>query len=105
MFAVAAVVAVLVFLRTSSARIPVTILIVAAYAVVALATGGARPAEEAPAADQPTEGEPESGVNVVEQRQALRALTSGRASTSSPDEPALVVEHLTKRFGERRRGR
>ena len=101
LFAVAAVIAVLVLLRTSSARIPVTILVVAAYAVVALATGGARPGEEAPAADQPTEGEPETGVNVVEQRQALRALTLGRAPTSSQDEPALVVEHLTKRFGER----
>jgi ABC-2 type transport system ATP-binding protein len=99
--AVAAVVAVLVFLRTSSVRIPVTILIVGAYAVVGLATGGARPGEEAPVADQLTEGNPESGVNVVEQRQALRALTSGRASPSSPGEPALVVEHLTKRFGER----
>ena len=43
----------------------------------------------------------DDGVGVVEQRQALRALTSGRVSTSSPDEPALVVEHLTKRFGER----
>jgi branched-chain amino acid transport system ATP-binding protein len=28
-------------------------------------------------------------------------LTSGRLSTSSQDEAALVVEHLTKRFGER----
>jgi ABC-2 type transport system ATP-binding protein len=101
LLAVAAVIAVLVLLRTSSARIPVTILIVAAYAGIALATGGARPAEEARAADQPTEGEPETGVNVVEQRQAFRTLTSGRASTSSPGEPALVVEHLTKRFDER----
>src|SRR5580693_8676526 len=83
LFAVAAVIAVLVLLRTSTARIPVTILIVVAYAVVALATGGARPGEEARAADQPTEGEPETGVNLVKQRQALRALTSGRGSTSS----------------------
>jgi ABC-2 type transport system ATP-binding protein len=101
LFAVAAVVAVLVLFRASTARIPVTILIVTAYGVVALATGGARPGEEAPAADQPIEREPEAAVNVVEQRQALRALTSGRASRSSPGEPALVVEHLTKRFGER----
>jgi ABC-2 type transport system ATP-binding protein len=99
--AVTALIAVLVLLRGSSARIPVTILIVAAYAVVALATGGARPGEKILAEDQPTPGDPEPGVNVVAQREALDALTSKRRSTSSPDEPALVVEHLTKRFGER----
>src|SRR5258708_21210904 len=101
LFAIVAVIAVLVLLRTSAARIPVTILIVAAYAVVALATGGARRGQGTPAADQPTEGEPETRVSVVEQQQALAALSSGRASRSSPGEPALVVEHLTKRFGER----
>src|SRR6266540_5952232 len=101
LLAVAATIAVLVLLRGSSARIPVMILIVAAYVVVALATGGTRPAEEARAADEPTDSEADSGVGVVQQRLALRALTYGRVSTSSPDEPALVVEHLTKRFGER----
>ncbi len=101
LLALAGVIAVLVSLRTSTARIPVTILIVAAYAAVGLATGGARPAEEAPAADQPSEGEPETRVNAVAQREALGALTSGRVSPSSPGEPVLVVEHLTKRFGER----
>jgi ABC-2 type transport system ATP-binding protein len=98
---VAATIAALVLLRGSSARIPVTILIVAAYVVVALATGGTRPAQEANAADEPTDSEANSSVAGVEQRLALRALTSARVSTSSPDEPALVVEHLTKRFGER----
>ncbi len=103
---IAAVVAVLTVLRTSSARIPVAILIFAVYAVVALATGGARPPEAAPSAAEPTEvdepGETETGSgNVAEQRQALRALTSGRTPASSHDEPALVVEHLSKRFGER----
>jgi ABC-2 type transport system ATP-binding protein len=49
----------------------------------------------------PTEDEAEVRVGGVKQRLALRALTSGRVSGSSPDEPALVVEHLTKRFGER----
>jgi hypothetical protein len=97
---VAAVIAVLIVIRTSSARIPITILIVVAYAVVALATGGASPPEAVPPTDQPIENEAET-VNVVEQRQALRSLTSGRLSTSSLDDPALVVEHLTKRFGER----
>ena len=99
--AVALAVGALTLLHASSARVPIVILIVAVYAVVALATGGARSAEAAAPGDQPTDGEAEIGVGGVEQRLALRALTSGRVSTSSPDEPALVVEHLTKRFGER----
>jgi ABC-2 type transport system ATP-binding protein len=101
LLAATGVIAVLVLLHASSARIPVTILIVAGYAVVALATGGARAADAPVEADQPSESEPESGVDAVEQRRALRALSSRRVSTSSADEPALVVEHLTKRFGER----
>ena len=48
-----------------------------------------------------TETETETDVGVVERWQALQALGSGRVLRSSPDEPALVVEHLTKRFGER----
>jgi len=60
----------------------------------------ASPPEAVPPTDQPIENEAET-VNAVEQRQALRSLTSGRLSTSSLDDPALVVEHLTKRFGER----
>ncbi len=99
--AVALAVGALTLLQASSARVPIVILIVAVYAVVALATGGARPAEAAAPEDQPTDGEVEIGVGGVEQWLALRALSSGRGSTSSPDEPALVVEHLTKRFGER----
>jgi ABC-2 type transport system ATP-binding protein len=101
MLAVTALIGVLVLLRASSARIPLAILIVVAYAVVALATGGARHGEEIPADDQPIRDDPELGVNVGVQRDALRALTSGRGSMSSSDEPVLVVEHLTKRFGER----
>jgi ABC-2 type transport system ATP-binding protein len=101
LLAFAAVIAVVVLLHTSPARFPVTILIVAAYAAVALATGGARPAEEVPAARHSSEDEPGTGLGGVEQQQSLRALTSGRMSTDSPDEPALVVEHLTKQFGER----
>jgi ABC-2 type transport system ATP-binding protein len=77
------------------------ILIVAAYAVVALATGGARVAEAAGRTDRPAESEPENEADVAEQRKALQAFGSRRGPTSSPDEPALVVEHLTKRFGER----
>ncbi len=99
--AVALAVGTLTILHGSSARVPIVILIVAVYAAVALATGGARPVEAAVPEDQPIEGEAEIGVGGVEQRLALRALTSGRVSPSSPGEPALVVEHLTKRFGER----
>ena len=95
--AAAATIAVLVLLRGSPARIPGMIVIVAAYAVVALATGGGTRAEEAPAEDRSTESDANGGVGVLEQRLALRALTSNRTPMS---EPALVVEHLTKRFGE-----
>jgi ABC-type glutathione transport system ATPase component len=99
--AVALAVGPLTILHDSSARVPIVILIVAVYAAVALATGGARPVEAAAPEDQPPDDEAEIGVGDVEQRLALRALTSGRVSPSSPEEPALVVEHLTKRFGER----
>jgi len=99
--AVALAAGALTLLHASSARVPIVILVVAVYAAVALATGGARSADPAAPEDQPNGGEAEIGVGGVEQRLALRALTSGRVSTSSPDEPALVVEHLTKRFGER----
>ncbi len=99
--AVALAVGALTILHGSSARVPIVILIVAIYAAVALATGGARSAAAAAPEDHPTDDEPELGAGGVEQRLALRALTSARVSTSPPDEPALVVEHLTKRFGER----
>jgi ABC-2 type transport system ATP-binding protein len=99
--AVALAVGALTLLQGPSARVPIVILIIALYAVVALATGGARPAGAATPEDQPSDGEAEIGVSSVEQRLALQTLTSGRVSTSSPDEPVLVVEHLTKRFGER----
>jgi ABC-2 type transport system ATP-binding protein len=68
---------------------------------VALATGGARPAETARSEDQPGDGEAEIGVGGVDRRQALGVLTSGRVAASSRGEPALVVEHLSKRFGGR----
>jgi ABC-2 type transport system ATP-binding protein len=85
----------------SSGRVPIVILILAVYAVVALATGGARPGEAAVSKDPPAESEDEIGVGGVEQRLALRTLASERPSATPPGEPVLVVEHLTKRFGER----
>ncbi|HWB22935.1 MAG TPA: ABC transporter ATP-binding protein [Gaiellaceae bacterium] len=99
--AVALVTGTVAILHSSPARVPIVILIVALYAVVALATGGSKPAEPAALEDRPSEDESETGVGGPEQRQALRTLTSGRAATSSTDEPVLAVEHLTKRFGER----
>jgi ABC-2 type transport system ATP-binding protein len=93
--AAAAVIATLALLRTSPARIPITIAIVAAYAVIAIATGGTRVVEVAVPAEEPSESEARGGRG--EQRQALRTLTGAR----STDGTALVVEHLTKRFGER----
>ena len=99
--AAAAAITASVVLRGSSARFPVLIVIVAAYALVALATGGASLAEESSVEDQPAEGGVETSLGGIEQRDAFRALTSARVPTSSSDEPALVVEHLTKRFGER----
>jgi ABC-2 type transport system ATP-binding protein len=92
---------VVVLLRGSSARIPVVIAIFAAYAVVALATGGSRPGAVPSPGAHPSEDESDTGVGGDEQREALGSLTAGRPTARSPDEPALVVEHLTKRFGER----
>jgi ABC-2 type transport system ATP-binding protein len=96
---VGCVVAVLTLLRGSSARLPVVILIVAAYAVIALATGGSKP-PAAPPARPPTEPDPDDRLGEAEQRQALSTLTARRASPPSSG-PAVLVEHLTKRFGER----
>jgi ABC-2 type transport system ATP-binding protein len=98
---IGAVIAVVVSLRGSSARIPVVIAIVVGYAVVALATGGSRPGEVPSPDPRPDGGERDAGVGGDEQREARGTLTARRSATGSPDEPALVVEHLTKRFGAR----
>ena len=97
LFTAAAMGAALVLLRGSSARVPIAVAIAAVYTVVALATGGTRAGVAAPAQ---VPGDGETGVGGPEQRQALQRLTSGPA-TRSPAEAALVVEHLTKRFGDR----
>src|SRR5579862_5169476 len=97
--AAAAMIAALTLLRGSSARVPVAILIVAVYAVIALATGGSRFPAAAPAREQPS-AEPVSGLGKDEQRRALRALASRQPSAGAGG-PALLVEHLSKRFGER----
>jgi ABC-2 type transport system ATP-binding protein len=99
--AVGAVVVVVVLLRGSSARVPVLVAVLAAYAIVALATGGSRPGEPASRDEQPSDHAGDVEVAGDEQREALSTLTAGRSMPGSRDEPALVVEHLTKRFGDR----
>ncbi len=98
---VGAVVTVVVLLRGSSARIPVVIAILGVYVVVALATGGSRPGAVPSPDERPSEAESDAGVGGDAQRQALATLAAGPSATASLGEPALVVEHLTKQFGER----
>jgi ABC-2 type transport system ATP-binding protein len=96
--AVAGVVAAVTLLRGSSARLPIAILIVAGYAIVALATGGSRPA----AAASPEERHGDEAATALgsdEQRHALRAL-AGRSAAEAGG-PAVLVEGLTKRFRDR----
>jgi ABC-2 type transport system ATP-binding protein len=96
--AVAAVIAVATLLRGSAARTPAVILIVAGYGIVGLATGGLH----APAVAPPEEAQDDDAATALgstEQRQALRAL-AGR-SPARAGGSAVVVEHLTKRFGDR----
>jgi ABC-2 type transport system ATP-binding protein len=94
--AVAAVVAAVTLLRGSPARVPVIVLVVGCFAVVARVTGGSGPSA---AAEQPNDDEPATALGSTEQRQALRAL-AGR-SVAGAAGAAVAVEHLTKRFGDR----
>jgi len=77
-------------LSGTSARIPLVVLIVALYAIVALATGGAR--AEAPS--QPDDEPPSPVVSSPTPPPPVRAARP-------LGEPVLVVEQLTKRFGDR----
>ncbi len=76
-----------------SARVPFVIGIVAVYAIVGLATGGAR---AAPAAEVAQEDEAPATLPPVEEPRRSR-----RPSPSTSGERVLVVEHLTKQFGDR----
>jgi ABC-2 type transport system ATP-binding protein len=98
--AVALVIGVIVLMHGSSARIPVVILILAAYAVVALATGGAQGEAVAPAAALPP---PETTRRPVEEPtpRPPRPVPRHEPLPGPAGEPVLVVEHLTKLFGER----
>jgi ABC-2 type transport system ATP-binding protein len=101
--AVALVVGVLALLHTS-ARVPVVIVTVAGYVVVALRTGGAQ-RDDAPlpngaldalTVETASEPPPHARRNEAPVRTAAQRE---RPAVSGP--PALVVEQLTKRFGDR----
>jgi ABC-2 type transport system ATP-binding protein len=101
--AVTAAVTVVVVLRASSARIPSLIVILALYALVALLTGGRRADEPRLAGDAPESPAAPSASSGLsdEQRESLRMLTDMNREKPHPETAALVVEHLTKRFGNR----
>jgi ABC-2 type transport system ATP-binding protein len=90
--ALALVVAVLATLR-GAGRVPIVILAIAAYSIVALAKGGAsaepvsRPTEEPAAPSEPVEAAPA--------RRPVRRAADPSAA------PVLVVENLSKQFGDR----
>jgi ABC-2 type transport system ATP-binding protein len=90
--AVGLIVGTLAALRGSPERLPVAIALLVVYAIVALATGGARVAEP------PVEEVPEPPAD---QRAASERPVSSPRRRMASGGPALVVEHLTKRFGER----
>jgi ABC-2 type transport system ATP-binding protein len=81
-------------LRGSAERFPIAIGIFALYTIVALATGGRRAAEAPSAQGVP---DPPAAEAPAPERPARRPSRPERAA----GEPVLVVEHLTKRFGER----
>jgi ABC-2 type transport system ATP-binding protein len=96
----AVVIGVLTLMRGSGARLPIVILILALYAIVALLTGGARQeptSDAAPAVEAPAEPTPPR----VHDRAPLREAARRREPPPSSGAPVLLVEHLTKRFGER----
>jgi ABC-2 type transport system ATP-binding protein len=101
--AVGAAAAVLALLRGSPARIPIAILILAAYALVALVSGGARAQTAAsPTGDaEPVDASAEIPRRRLDEVSRPGRVTARREPVSPAGEPVLVVEHLTKRFGER----
>jgi ABC-2 type transport system ATP-binding protein len=104
LIAIALAIGALTLLHDSAARIPIVVLIVAAYAVVALLTGGAQAEAAVPATSEsaPTVETPDE-----KHRDRVREHTTPAAAATRSglparfDAPALVIEHLTKHFGER----
>ncbi len=101
--AVTAAVVVVVVVRGPAVRIPVLVLIVAFYAVVALLTGGRRLDDALPSGDAAESDAAAAGSAGLsgEQREALQGLTGRDGGRRASEGPALVVERLTKRFGGR----
>ena len=101
--AVALVVGVLALLHTS-ARVPVVIVTVAAYVMVALRTGGAQ-RNDAPllngALDALTVETASEPPPHARRNEALVRTAAQRERPAVSGPPALVVEQLTKRFGDR----
>jgi ABC-2 type transport system ATP-binding protein len=95
--AVGGAIAVLVLLRHSPARVPIAILLMAAYLVVAMLTDGDEAEESTTEGGPAAPSAPAAVALSREQHEALRALMGRGAS----DAPGLVVEGLTKRFGDR----
>ena len=102
--AVVLVVGVLTLLHTS-ARVPVVIVTVAAYVLVALRTGGAQRDDAPPpngaldALTTETAGEPPPPARRNEA--PVRTVAAQRERPAVSGSPALVVDQLTKRFGDR----
>jgi ABC-2 type transport system ATP-binding protein len=92
--------ATLVAMRHSPARVPVVILIVAVYAMVALRTGGGSTRAPSPVTERERVPAPSpKDTPTVRERPVQRPpRREARASTGPP---MVVVEHLTKRFGDR----
>ena len=94
--AAACVIGALTLTGASAARIPVVILICAVYAIVALATGGRTSGSATPAVESitvPSDGPATTPPPRARESRPPRATATG--------EPVLVVEQLTKRFGDR----
>jgi len=91
----------------TSARVPVAILIVAVYVVVALGTGGAHADATPPEAaadgtvEPQREPEPVEPIDTPATRPPPPAVPRRREDRASKGAPALAVEHLTKHFGDR----
>ncbi len=103
--AVVGVVGALALLHKSSARGPLAIFVLTAYAVVVLWAGGTQREEALPpssALDAATEASGERTASGTRAYGApLPRFAGRRERPASSDAPALFVEHLTKRFGGR----
>jgi ABC-2 type transport system ATP-binding protein len=94
--AVAIALGALTLMRHSPERIPIVVLVLGVYTVVALRTGGAHAAPPAPEA---VDTEPPNVEPPVED--PVPAAPRRREPVDTTGEPVLVVENLTKRFGDR----